>query len=367
MENGITKKQSAILQGIAVWMLVYHHMYSYTETYSSLLPFMQVAVVQRIGWFCKICVGIFAFVSGYGMYRVMNRKPAERFFDRMIEEYRHVLVRILRLYGKLWLVILIFKGIDFLILGRQFAAEELWGNLTAFQPTWNGAWWYVEQYAKMLLALPFLDLLLTRFERQEEKKKWIFFLALAGVALIGILLSPVLYELLLAAAKGMRPSFSLIFIVGYIISRYGLYQRIDKMLRRGGVWLPVCLSVVLVCVAIAVRVLSATDAAWGELDFLLVPVLAYGMLVLLDYVKPLGVFLAWWGERSTYIWLTHIFFIGWLFQLVSRCVRLDILAYLVMMLFSVMAAILLKGVETGMQKAALRLLKKNERGTGRSD
>lgn len=359
MENGITKKQSAILQGIAVWMLVYHHMYSYTETYNSLLPFMQVAVVRRIGWFCKICVGIFAFVSGYGMYHVMNRKPAERFFGRMIEEYRYVLVRILRLYGKLWLVILIFKGIDFLILGRQFAAEELWGNLTTFQPTWNGAWWYVEQYAKMLLALPFLDLLLTGFERPEEKKKWIFFLTLAGVALIGILLSPALYELLLAAAKGMRPSFSLIFIAGYIISRYRLYQRMDKLLRRGGVWLPMCLSAVLVCAAIAVRVLLATDAAWGELDFLLVPVLAYGILVLLDYVKPLGTFLAWWGDRSTYIWLTHIFFIGWLFQFVSRQVRLDILAYLAMMLFSVVAAILLKGVETGMQKGFSRLLKKN--------
>ncbi|MBD5510854.1 MAG: acyltransferase [Lachnospiraceae bacterium] len=359
MENGITKKQSAILQGIAVWMLVYHHMYSYTETYNSLLPFMQVAVVQRIAWFCKICVGIFAFVSGYGMYHVMSRKPAERFFGRMIEEYRYVLARILRLYGKLWLVILIFIVIDFPILGRQFVAEELWGNLTAFQPTWNGTWWYVEQYAKMLLALPFLDLLLTRFERQEEKKKWIFFLALAGVALIGILLSPVLYELLLAAAKGMRPSFSLIFIAGYIISRYGLYQRIDKLLKCGGVWLSVCTSMILVCAAIVVRVLLATGAAWSELDFLLVPVLAYGMLTLLDYVKPLGVFLAWWGDQSTYIWLTHIFFVGWLLSFVSRQVRLDILVYLAMMLFSVMAAILLKGVETGIQKGVLWLLKKN--------
>ena len=54
MENGITKRQSAILQGAAIWMMVYHHLYSFAVEYGSLLPFMQVDTVQRIGWFCKL-------------------------------------------------------------------------------------------------------------------------------------------------------------------------------------------------------------------------------------------------------------------------------------------------------------------------
>lgn len=350
MENGITKKQSAILQGIAIWMMVYHHLYLGTNAYESLFPFINADVAQRIAWLCKLCVGIFAFVSGYGMYYAMNRKPAERFFGRLIEEYRYVLARILRLYGKLWLVILVFKGIDFLILGRQLIVEELWGNLTAFQPTYNGSWWYVEQYAKMLLAFPLLDLLFTKFERLEKKKKWIFFLTLAGLAFAGILWSPILYEFVLAAAKAMRPSFSLIFIVGYLAARYRIYQRLDKALRRWGGWLPVCLSAVLIGAVAVVRVLLATDAAWAELDFLLVPVLVYGVLVLLSCIKSLGAFLAWWGKESTYIWLIHNFMIGCLHQPVRRCVRLDILAYLAVMLASAAVAMLLKGVEAGIQK-----------------
>lgn len=74
MENGITKRQSAVLQGVAILMMVYHHLYSFAVEYDSLLPFMQVDTVQKIAWFCKLCVGIFAFISGYGMYYVMGRQ-----------------------------------------------------------------------------------------------------------------------------------------------------------------------------------------------------------------------------------------------------------------------------------------------------
>lgn len=350
MEKGITRKQSAILQGIAIWMMMYHHLYSYPEVYDSLLPFIHVDAIQRIGWFCKLCVGLFAFVSGYGIYHVMSRKPAERFGGRLIAEYREVLVRILRLYGKLWLVILIFKGADFLILGGQFVAAQLPGNLTALNPTYNGTWWYAEQYAKMLLALPFLDLLFTRFDRPVEKKKWIIYLTLAGMALVGMLCSPAIYKLLLAAAKSMRPSFSLIFIVGYLTARFGLYQRADAVLRRRGGWLPICLSVLLIVTVTAVRVTFSTDAAWADWDFLLVPVLVYGVLVLLAYVKPVSAFWAWWGKHSTYIWLTHAFFVGWLFLPVKRCIRLDFLVYLAMMFISAAAAVLLKAMESGIRK-----------------
>ena len=203
MEKGITKKQSAILQGVAIFMMVYHHLYSYAVEYESLLPFLQVDTVRTIAWFCKICVGIFAFVSGYGMYYVMKQLPGKQFGRRLLAEYRCVLVRILKLYAKLWLVLAIYMGIYFGVLRLPFTVTELLGNLTALAPTYNGAWWYVEQYAKMLLVLPFLDLLLTRFEQTAEKRrKWLFFLVLAllgiGAVLVGRLWWPALWDLLLA-------------------------------------------------------------------------------------------------------------------------------------------------------------------------
>lgn len=155
------------------------------------------------------------------------------------------------------------------------------GNLTALNPTYNGAWWYVEQYAKMLLALPLLDLLLTRFTRPgEEKCKWIFYLTLGllggGALLAGRLWLPGLWTLAVAVKDGLRISFLLVFVAGYLIARYGLWQRVDKVLRRRGGWLPVCLSVALLGAVIALRTMLATDAAYAKLDFLFAPLFPTG-------------------------------------------------------------------------------------------
>lgn len=359
MENGITKKQSAILQGVAIWMMVYHHLYSFAVEYESLLPFLHVGTVQKIAWFCKLCVGIFAFVSGYGMYYVTDRQPKERFGERLLAEYRCVLIRILKLYGKLSLVLLVYMGIYFGILKLPFTVGELLGNLTALNPTYNGAWWYVEQYAKMLLVLPFLDLLLTRFEHPaERKRKWIFFLALAllgaGAALVGRLWYPPLWALLLTVKSGLRISFLLIFVVGYLFARFALYQRIDKGLRQLGKWMPICLSVALVGIVIALRIALATDAAYAKLDFLLTPLFVYGLLTLLSYVPPLCRFLVWWGHQSTYIWLVHGFVYGWLYLLLRPRVRLDIGIYLAVLLASSAVALLLKTLEKLPGKMRLR-------------
>lgn len=349
MENGITKKQSAILQGIAIWMMVYHHLYSFAVEYDSVFPFFHAKDAARIAWFCKLCVGIFAFVSGYGMYYVLDTQPREKFWGRMAAEYRCVMKRIIKLYSKLWLVMLIYMGIIFGILRLPFDVSQLPGNLTALHPTYNGAWWYVEQYAKMLLVLPFLDLLLTRFDQPaERRRRRIFFLLLAllgaGAALVGRVCWPALWNVVLAVKSGLRLSFLLIFAVGYLMARFALYQRMDQALRRRGRWLPVCVSAALVSAVIILRMILATDAAYAKLDFLFAPMFVYGLLTLLSHMPPLCGFLAWWGHQSTYIWLTHGFLYGWLYYFIKPCVRWDIWIYLSVLLASAAVSMMLRAL-----------------------
>ena len=208
----------------------------------------------------------------------------------------------------------------------------------------------MEQYAKTLLVLPLLDLFLTHPPQpQERRKKWIFFLVLAlagaGAALVGRLWWPTLWELMLAVVKSMRISFLLIAVVGYLTARYALYQRVDRRLRRLGGWVPVCVSVVLLALVVVLRVNLATDAAYAKIDFLLTPLLIYGLLTLLAHAGPLCAFLAWWGRQSTYIWLTHGFVFGFLYLVIRPLVRLDIWIYLVVLLVSGAVAVALNAVE----------------------
>ncbi len=360
MENGISKKQSAVLQGVAILMMVYHHLFSFAVEYDSLLPFMQADTARKIAWLCKLCVGIFAFVSGYGMYYVMQRQDGERFGGRLLAQYRESLRRIARLYGKMWLVLAVYMVLFFGILKQPFMPEQFPGNLTAFNPTYNGAWWYVEQYGKILLTLPLLDLFLTRFEQPEQRRvKRTFFLALvlagAAVMAIGLFWRRELWNLTLAFIRSMRVSFLLIAIVGYLTARYALYQRADRQLRRLGGWAPVCVSVALLVFSVALRVYLATDAAYAKIDFLLTPLLIFGLLTLLDYVKPLCVFLAWWGRQSTYIWLVHGFVFGFLYLVVKPLVRLDIGVYLAVLLVSAAVALLFRLLEKLLVKLPGRL------------
>lgn len=349
MENGMTKKQSAILQGVAIWMMLYHHLYSEAAEYAPLFPCLQADIVRRIAWFCKICVGIFAFVSGYGMYYGMERQPRETFFGRMKAEYCYVLPRILKLYGRLWLVLLIFMACFFGILRRPFDAGQVWGNLTAFEPTYNRAWWYVEQYAKMLLLLPFLDLLLTSFsDPAETKKKRVFYAAGAvvcvGAVAAGLLWKP-LWDLLSDVRRGLRVSFLLVFAAGYLAARCRVYQKVDRLLKKKGEWAAVCFAAVLTAVVIALRVMLATGPAYGRADFLLTPLLVYGLLKIFSCLKPLETFFAWWGGQSTYMWLVHGFLYEKTFRYVKSLTTLDFPGYLAALAVSAFAAVLLKALE----------------------
>lgn len=355
MEHGISKKQSAILQGVAVWMMVYHHTFLGVTSYKTVFPFLQSEVIQRIAWFCKICVGIFAFVSGYGLYYSMEKLPRESFFGRMRAEYGGVFGRIIRLYGKLWFVLLLYLGCV-VGMGRQaIIPTVLLGNATALFPSYNGAWWYVEQYANMLLLLPLLDLFLTRLDGAAEKKKKRVFYALAValgliVMLIGKLQTGGMRVWPMAVIEWFRPAFLAIFVVGYLMARCRVYEWWDTLWKK---WFKnrekkaaLCFSVVLIGIVVAVRVSLAPDAAYATLDFVLTPLFVYSILTILSYVKPLETFFAWWSRYSTYIWLVHGFFVMPAFTVVRSAAIPDLVAYLGTMGFSALAAIALTGIES---------------------
>lgn len=348
MEKGMTKRQSAILQGVAIWMMVYHHLYCGVTPYKSTFPFLQAEIVRQSAWFCKICVGIFAFISGYALYYAAKKLPCERFWERMPAEYRDVLPRILKLYAKVWLVLIIYSGYLFGTGRGTFEWKEFWGNFTALNPTYNSTWWYVEQYASMLLLFPLLDMLLTRFDKPEEiKKKRLFYgallLACLGAGAACLFWRPMLSEWIEAIVNGLRVSFLAVFAVGYLTARYSVYQRADALLQGAGVPAKLGLSAVLVGGVIALRVQLATFPAYARTDFVLTPFFIYGLLTLLSRASLLETFFAWWGRYSAYIWLVHGFVSIWC---VPLQIRESLWAYPLTLFVSAVLAVVLKRLES---------------------
>ena len=84
-DRAITK----YIKGIAIMLMVAHHLFTSSEMYST--------NITAFGKACKICVGIYAFLTGYG------------YFYSKDKSYKNSLKHIIHLLERYWLqMILIF-------------------------------------------------------------------------------------------------------------------------------------------------------------------------------------------------------------------------------------------------------------------
>lgn len=359
MRDGITRKQSSVIQGTAILLMLWHHFFSDIQVYGDRLSFWNSEAVWRAAWFGKICVALFAFVSGYGMFYVLKRSEENSFFPRLVQDYKAVLRQLFSLYLKYWLIFFLLPGMELLLGIREFELREFVRNLFAISSTYQSTWWYMGQYVKMLMLLPFVELFFYSFPDREEKKRKVYFfgiLAGAGVLLaaVGLTLYRTLWDIMLMLAKNLRISFFLPFCAGFLTARFRIYQWLaDKQekIGRAGTIVTAVLALVL---TVGVRVKLSTYAAYAELDFLLVPVFVYGLLTLSALALPVEKLLAWFGRQSTYMWLLHGFFYAHIQMWLTEYVHSGWLFYVVLLALSAAAAYLLSLVSRFFGKPGIR-------------
>lgn len=148
------------LKGVALILLLCHHCWyegkGYTEFY-----LLGVPVFKQIGVFCKLCVTIFVFLSGYGLTESASNKGA---LGNVFSFYR-------KRFGKLminyWFIYLLFVPVG-VFFGRTFA-EVYGGNymIPAFADFigmhyaiighpwgYNPTWWFYSCIILLYLMFP---------------------------------------------------------------------------------------------------------------------------------------------------------------------------------------------------------------------
>lgn len=385
----MTREQSAVLRGIAILMMIYHHAFSTPEIYEleyfSVLRFGGINVERSVAWFCKITVGLYLFVSGYGMYYVLKRHPVkdpaeESFAGYLLVCYRQVLARLIRLYAQYWYAMAVSMTLVFLFDpdAPTFYLKEFLLNMAGISSSYNGTWWFILQYVKMLLLLPLIAALFQRFSNPaQERKKRIFYAAAVFALLlcpaVGFFFAPGFLELMIKAAHELRISFTLIFIVGYLVARFSVYQRIADMRifkesvsgteisekessekKTSGEAMSgqavserrmLLAGVAVLAASVVVRVLLSDDPAYAKMDFLIVPVFIFGVLTVLERLPGLSAVLRFFGGLSTYMWLIHIFFLGRTFRPLVMLTGVSTGIFLTLVALSAGAAALLKAGE----------------------
>lgn len=157
-----TKENSSFMYGIAILMLVYHHLMCDPDRlkypYITMLP--QKASVT-IAIFCHLCVGIYAFITGIGFAYKFAGYTCN--IQGLCKRYVDSIKSILKFMSKYWIVFIPFAAFGLIFGIYSFSFKEFVLNLSGLSSTYNNEWWYVKQYVKMLVVLPLFSLIIDKF------------------------------------------------------------------------------------------------------------------------------------------------------------------------------------------------------------
>lgn len=159
MTNEFTKDHTMITKGILIIMMLIHHVFVTDQIFG-----------MQIVKFCKICVGVFVFITAYGMtksYMRLEKDDPEVLFKMSIR-------RLIKLFLCVAIIYVLAVGYKKFIMAESI--KELYGvydwkvvlymlidvlGLANYMgsPTINITWWYLSYIILMILAMPFAYLL----------------------------------------------------------------------------------------------------------------------------------------------------------------------------------------------------------------
>lgn len=141
----ISKNDSLIIKGVALIMMVIHHVLGFPDKVSFTIPGLLVGLASL----CKLCVSIFIFMSGYALTTKYSSSNA--FTIRELSK------RIYKLLLSYWKIFILFIPLGFLLNYRELHFLELVQNFFCLSCTYNREWWFLSMYIELSLIYYFLS------------------------------------------------------------------------------------------------------------------------------------------------------------------------------------------------------------------
>lgn len=149
-----TKNDTNAIKGIAIIMMMFHHCFLSADRYAGYdidFSFLGEYYTVMLSSFCKICVSIFVFISGYGISLSLKRLETKDYPLQVKKRYISLMSGFWFIYILSFVAALIFdrsilsvyKGNNF-IDGIFFAFCDFMGLAELFgTPMMIGTWWYM--------------------------------------------------------------------------------------------------------------------------------------------------------------------------------------------------------------------------------
>lgn len=340
--NGLTKKDSLALKGIAILFMLFHHLYcsldrfeNYTVDFS---PFSQDTVVS-VALFFKICVSIFAFITGYGLLRSIAKTPLNR-----KSVFKWNITRLIKTMSGFWLIYVLSFIVSMIIDARPlevyFGGSRAKGVLYVLldflglanffdTPTLCGTWWYMSAAIVFILIIPLIYMV--------SRKVGYLPVILVIVALP---------RLLNVGYPGGVNAYSFILpvVFGMLFAEYKVFERISGKLPKNkfASWAVSFVVFGVLCVASFILFRVYPQHEGWEFNYGIVPVIvicfARYCLIRIPALKQVFAFL---GKHSMTIFLTHTFIRGIYLSDFIYSFKNFMLIYVVLFVLSVVLAVII--------------------------
>ncbi len=252
-----TKNDTLFIKGLTIIMLVSNHVYGMPEWIYDQNKYFGLSIGMRtissyFGGFSKICVAVFAFLTGIAMFYMYSVKTRNA--------YKHSLKRLIPLMSTYWFVLIfIYIPIMYLTNTLYFDIRDFVLNFFVLRTDYIPVAWYLRFYLQIVFTFPLIDYIIGALSHiLADKLNSVFKTQIALFELF--ILTVVVFMLrflIIQFSSGIFTSylseyleFLPIVLSGYILTKYDLIVSImrpthDYFIKRKILFIPVGLTIFL--------------------------------------------------------------------------------------------------------------------------
>ncbi|EOB1224235.1 acyltransferase [Vibrio cholerae] len=329
----LTRSETYFIKGIAISMMLFHHLFSFPERVPDIFNYNDVGILLvSFSYFGKICVPIFMILSGYGFFVSGNKG------------FYYLISKISCFFISCWLVLLVFIPLGAIISEGTHGLTyfELVLNATFISSSYNNEWWFAKFYIFCLLCLPAIY-------KISDRPMLILFLTI-----FLYLISKVFIRLDNSYFNVMSDFifWLSVFLLGFYLASSDFFSFINGLSERASSR-PLYFLVLIFLLAFLTKKISY------NLNFLVIisPVVMF-FILLLCRCSPniISRFFAELGNKSMYIWLTHSFYCYYFFSEFIYWFNNAIFVFIILLIISYLTSLVLTKLEISL-RSTYRTLK----------
>lgn len=325
----LSKSDTKMTKGLAILFMVLLHLFARKTNlpYECIKLGNGVPLIYYFGLFGDCCVAIYCFCSGYAMQLILEKAKSFK------EYYEGRLKALLKFLTNYWIVLILF-----VIVGLITGDSDVPGSLKSFVlnffllRSYNGAWWFVLIYVILVLLSGPMYSMIKKYNPIIINVLIIIIYGLAYIQRMKVVINVgMVYVDSVLSILALLGTSILPFVWGMYFYKFKLFTKIRLYLNKhiGNNLLVVISILVLIIMIIAHGIVQSLIVA----PFTgLITIVLFNAVKKAEWINKIFIF---FGEHSTNIWLTHMFFYAVIFKNLVFSAKYPLLILLFMLAITI--------------------------------